>query len=200
MTRATEAEAKNFAMITDYGLGWKGFCAKSHGTHARCTLILHLLGNPGSARGQSGLADQFRPEIVPAETVHRAGRLNRYLLHHARDFYSLIPNGRMDLLRDIAGWLLTKPAGTPGGAERILASDLTYAVRGCRPLGSKGIADVLDPFVTGGWLEPESDFPSNRAWTLNPAIRAAFAVREVAERERRRLVREAIHKLGQAAP
>ena len=187
MIRATEEDAKGFAQITDYGLGWKGFCGKVHGTHARLALILHLLDNPDAM-------------IVPAETVHRAARLTRFLLQHARDFYSLIPDGRMDLLRNIAGWLLTKKPGNPGEAERIVASDLTHAVRGCRPLGSKGIADVLDPFVTGGWLEPESDFPGNRAWMFNPTIREAFAVRENEERERRRLIREAIRKLEEPVP
>ena len=73
-------------------------------------------------------------------------------------------------------------------------------MHGCRPLGSKGIADVLDPFVTGGWLEPESDFPGNRAWMFNPTIREAFAVRENEERERRRLIREAIRKLEEPVP
>ena len=85
----------------------------------------------------------------------------------------------------------------PNAGERIVASDLTHAVRGCRALGSKGIAEVLDPFVTGGWLEPESDFPGNRAWSFNAAIRGVFRERELAERERRTLIREAIRALGE---
>ena len=104
MIRATENGAKDFAMITDYGPGWKGFCHKAHGTHARLALILHLIENPDGS-------------TVPAETVHRAARLTRYLLQHSRDFYSLIPDGRIALIRDIAGWLLTKKPGDDPNAE-----------------------------------------------------------------------------------
>jgi hypothetical protein len=198
MIRTTEADAKRFAQITDYGVGWKGFCAKAHGTHGRLALILHLLDKP-YIRGPAGLPG-FRPEIIPAETVHRAAQLARFLLQHARDFYSLIPDGRMDLLRNIGGWLLTKEGGKPREVERIVANQVASNVRGCRPLGSKGIADVLDPFVTGGWLEPESNYPNNRAWTFNPAIRAIFADRESQERERRKLIRDAIRGLGDPVP
>jgi hypothetical protein len=182
--RTMEVEAKRLAMITDYGVGWEGFCHKAHGTHARLALVLHLLENPDVA-------------TIPAETVQRAARLTRFLFQHARDFYSLIPDGRVDLLRDIAGWLLTKKPDGDGTCERIVANQVASGVRGCRPLGSKGIAEVLDPFITGGWLEPESDFPGNRAWAFNPGIRTIFAAREIEERERRRLIREAIRGLGE---
>jgi hypothetical protein len=184
MIRRTEAEAKEFASITDYGPGWKGFCLKTHGTHARLALTLHMLENPDVT-------------VIPAETAHRTARLTRYLLQHARDFYSLIPNGRIELLRNIAGWLLTKkPSGDPG-SERIVANQVASSVRGCRPLSSKGIAEVFDPFVTGGWLEPESEYPNNRAWLFNPALRAVFREREAEERERRKLIRETIRALGE---
>ncbi len=184
MIRATEVEAKRFAMITDYGPGWKGYCEKAHGTHARFALLLHMLSNPNE-------------RIIPTDTVHRAARLARFAIQHARDFYSLIPDGRVDLLRDIAGWLLTKKSDGDDNNERIVANQVASNVRGCRPLGSKGIADILDPFVTGGWLEPESDLRGNRAWYFKPSIRAIFRAREVEERERRRLIREAIRGLGE---
>jgi hypothetical protein len=181
--RATEAEGLQFAGITDYGPGWNGYCLKLHGTHARLALVLHMLENPNE-------------EIIPAATVHRAATLNRYLLQHAQIFYGAIPNNRIELLRDIGGWLLTKePDGN--ALERIVPSDLVQAIRGCRPLGSKGVADVLDPFVTGGWLNPESNYPSNRVWFFNAAIRTIFQVKVIEERERRKSVRELIHKLGE---
>jgi hypothetical protein len=187
MIRRTEADAKRFASITDYGPGWKGFCLKAHGTHARLALILHILENPDEP-------------VIPAETVHRAARLTRYLLQHARDFYSLIPDGRIELLRNIAGWLLTKKPDGDVGGERIVANQVASSVWSCRSLTSKGIAEVLDPFVTGGWLEPESEYPNNRAWLFNPAIRAIFREREAEERERRKRIRETIRALGEPAP
>ena len=61
-----------------------------------------------------------------------------------------------------------------------------------RSLSSKGIGEVLDPFVTGGWLTPENDYPNNRAWFFNPALRLQFAELLVAERERRAALRALI--------
>jgi hypothetical protein len=80
--------------------------------------------------------------------------------------------------------------------ERIVASDLTNNVKACRPLTSKGIAEVLDPFVTRGWLTPENDFPGNRAWFFDPAIRTAMAERGIAERARRTAIRAQIDGLA----
>jgi hypothetical protein len=182
----TERAARDYATITDYGDGWPGFCYKLHGTHARFALILHMLEAPNE-------------ELIPTEQVHRAHRLvHRFILQHAADFYASLHDTR-SIHHDIAGWLLTRgPADpAPQQLERILASDLTNGVKSCRPLGSKAIGEVLDPFVTGGWLLPENDYPNNRAWLFSPAIRCHFADREKAERERRANVRAMIGRIEQ---
>jgi hypothetical protein len=165
LIRQTRCEAREFATITDYGIGFQGFCNKLHGTHARVAMILHLLENS--------------PErCIPTDTVRRARVLAvKYLLGHARDFYGALPGSNVKLHRDIGGWLLNTPR------DQIRASDLTNNVKACRSLAAKEIGAVLDRFVTGGWLEPENDFPSNRRWTLQPGVRAAFAERQVSERE-----------------
>jgi hypothetical protein len=181
----TEQTAFGYATITDYAAGWPGFCHKLHGTHARLALILHMLEAPDAP-------------VIPTDTVERAHRLvHSYVLQHAADFYASIPGSHRDRLRDIAGWLLTKkPGADPHAGERIIASDLTHNVKTCRPLGSKGIAEVLDPFVTRGWLTPETDFPGNRAWFFDPAIRSLLADRQIAERERRAAIRDEIDRLA----
>ena len=133
--------------------------------------------------------------VIATATVERAHRLvHSFVLQHAKDFYATIPGGHQDRLRDIAGWLLTRQDGNtaPDQWERILASDLTSGVKSCRPLTSKGIGEALDPFVTRGWLTPETDYPGNRAWLFNPAIRIHLVERQRAERERRDDIRAQI--------
>jgi hypothetical protein len=187
LIRDTEVLAREYATITDFGLGWPGFCHKLHGTHARLALVLHLMETPEAAE-------------IATDTVQRAHRLvHRFVLQHAKDFYAALPGRGRGLIHDIAGWLLTRrdietpPTSEP---ERILASDLTHGVRACRPLGSKAIAETLDPFVTGGWLTPENDFPTNRAWFFTPGIRNHYATRAQLERERRASARALIKRLG----
>jgi hypothetical protein len=130
---------------------------------------------------------------IPAETIQRAGRLAiQFLLPHACGFYSTLAGGTLALTRDIAGWLLTK------APSRVRASDVTSNVKGCRGMGLKQLAGALDPLVAGGWLEPEEPFPSNRAWALNPELRAAFTERTKVEAERRAAVRALIGRMGSA--
>jgi hypothetical protein len=51
-------------------------------------------------------------------------------------------------------------------------------VAGCSGKPLKFIQSALDPLVTGGWLEPETEYPSNRAWTLVDGV--AITLRMVA--------------------
>ena len=169
----TETLAREYAALTDFGLGWPGFCHKLHGTHARLALVLHLMEQPDV-------------DIVPTDTVQHAHRLvHRFVLQHAPTSTPALPGTGRSLTHDIAGWLLTRRPADPAAAEaeRILASDLTTGVRACRQLGSKAIGEALDPFVTGGWLAPENDYPSNRAWFFNPAIRGQFAAQTQTARD-----------------
>jgi hypothetical protein len=158
--------------------GWQGFCGKLHGLHARISLILHLLsGN--------------HTETISTDTVRSAGRLTRHLLRHARAFYDSVPNSNLTKLRDVGGWLLTK------AKPRVLASDLTTSVKACRGLGTKEVGALIDPFVSGGWLTPESPFPNNRAWELNLDIRSAFSDRADAEQQRRDDIRARIGRIDE---
>jgi hypothetical protein len=177
LIRHTEQESAEFATITDYGIGFQGFCGKLHGTHARLAMILHMLDEPEQA-------------VIPTETVQRAYRLTRrYILRSAINFYATLPDSNLLLHRDIGGWLLN------ADKDRILASDLTNNVKGCRKLPAREISGVLDRFITGGWLEPESDFPNNRAWQMVPGVREAFSERGESERERRADIRAKIGRI-----
>jgi hypothetical protein len=169
--RQTERDGREFASIADYGQGFQGTCSKLHGTHARYALVLHLLDNP----------DQ---EVIPTATVERAGTLIReFLLPQARGFFGSLTGAPHQRLREAAGWILTK------APPRFLASDVMAGVRACRGMGTKELGELLDPLAAGGWIEPETPFPSNRAWEVHPKLREAFAERAVAEQTRREEVR-----------
>jgi hypothetical protein len=176
----TEQAGGEYAAITDYGLGFQGFCGKLHGTHARLALILHLLDDPAEP-------------IIPATTVQRAGRLtNQFVLPHTRAFYDTVPSANIVIARDIAGWLLTK------APPRIRASDFCSGVAACKGMVLKRLHEVLDPLDTGGWLEQEEPGPANRAWALNPEVKPFFADREKTEAQRRADARNLLRRISGA--
>jgi hypothetical protein len=182
LIRQTEREAAKFAAISDYGVGFQGFCRKLHSTHARIALILHLVEDP----------DRI---CIATETVARAYLLtHRFLLPHALNFYSVISGSAALLQREIGGWLLTK------AKHRLVASDLTSGVKACRGMGLKEVAKALDPFVTGGWLNAEDPYPSNKAWIFEPNVRAAFADRAEFESVRRAEIRKQIGRINRDVP
>ena len=176
--RQTEQDGRDFAAITDFGPGFQGTCAKLHGTHARYALVLHMLDDPDN-------------DIIPTAAVERARILVReFLLPQARDFFATLAGSQQQRLRDAAGWVLTK------APQRFLASDVTAGVRACRGMGTKELSDLLDPLVAGGWIEPETPFPSNRAWTIHPYLRVTFAERAATERARRDAARVLVTSIG----
>jgi hypothetical protein len=179
LIRETEHFGRNLATIPDLGQGFQGTCSKLHGTHARYALLLHLLEAP-------------QAKTIATDTVERAGRLVRdFLLLHARDFFSGLRGSPSQRLRDVASWVLTK------APMRFRAADVTANVRACRALGTRDLADALDPFVTGGWLEPESPYPSNRAWKIHPQLRTQLAERAATEVRRRAQIRTFWRELGE---
>jgi hypothetical protein len=182
----TEIAGKGYASITDYGEGWPGFAYKLHGLHARFALVLHLLEDPNT-------------NVIPTERVRRAHRLvHAYLLQHAADFHGRLLGNVHDMQRDIAGWLLTRrnPPKPINGKEMVLAYNITNNIKSCRALTTKGIGEVLDRFVTGGWLTPEEFYPNNREWWFDPTIRGHFAQRAQAEQKRRAAIRDQIGKIS----
>ena len=177
LIRDTERAAAPFAELTDYGQGFCSFASKLHGTHARLAMILHMLEAPKEA-------------LVSTDVIERAGRLAwKYLLPHARNFYATVPGSNLLLLRQVASHILTSTD------NRILASDITSGVKACRGMQLKQLTELLDPLVTGGWLDPEEPYPSNRAWIVVDNLRQAFAERRSAEAERKAATRELFRRL-----
>jgi Protein of unknown function (DUF3987) len=167
MVRATERLGEEWERHAEAGLGFPAWARKMHGQHARLALVLHLMEAPAEA----SIAD---------DVVERAGRLMReYLLPNAYRFYYELPDSGLTLLRSTAGWLLTK------ASKRFTAGNVQQGVAGCQRKPLKFIQGALDPLVTGGWLEPETEYPNNNAWSLNDGVREMFAERTIAERERR---------------
>jgi hypothetical protein len=145
-------------------------------------MLLHLLEAP-------------QDQTIATDAVERAGRLvHEFLLPQARDFFSGLTGSPTRRMTDIAGWILTKEP------KRFLASDLTTGIRSCRGLGLKELTAELDSLVTGGWLDPESPFPSNRAWKVQPNIKASFLARAESERLRRQQAREFVRQIGCGNP
>jgi hypothetical protein len=180
LIRQTEADGRWFATVREFGDGFVGWCHKMHGLHARYSLILHLL-------------DGAEEAVIPAATIKRAGILVReFLLPNARDFFGVLPGAPIQRTQDIAGWAL---ASAP---DRILASDIKANVRSCRGLSTKELNDAVDPLVTGAWLRPENDFPSNRAWFVTAGLRQHFAERSQQEREKRAEARAIIQSISSA--
>jgi hypothetical protein len=180
MVRATERIGEEWERQAEAGLGFPAWARKMHGQHARLALTLHLMEAPAE-------------KVIADDVVARADRLMReYLLPNAYGFYCALPDGGLALLRSIGGWLLTK------APTRFTAGNVQQGVAGCARKPLKFIQDALDPFVTGGWLQPETDFPNNRAWTLIDGVREAFAERAKAERERRAALAALVR--GQAQP
>jgi hypothetical protein len=177
--KATERDGSEYAQITEYGIGFQGFCGKLHGLHARLAFILHLL---------NGSEDP----VIPTCTILAGGRLTRHLLRHAKVFFAGLPKSGRSKLQDIAGWLLTKKR------DHVRASDLTAGVKACRGLSAKDLNLLLEPLVLGDWLTPDNNYgPANRGWTFNSAIPDAFAERTISERQRRAAITARINRIEQ---
>jgi Protein of unknown function (DUF3987) len=180
LIRATEVMAHRLAEITDFGKTFQGYASKLIGLHARLAFLLHLFDG------------QLKQNLIPAETIDRAGHLIRFCIGHAMAFYSRAPGALLEVTRDVAGYILTRPEPPPGQEERMVASAFTTGVRPCRGMTLRRLGDVLGPLIAGGWLTPETNIPDCNAWLVSPGLRKMFAERRTAEADRRRTVRKLI--------
>jgi hypothetical protein len=127
--------------------------------------------------------------VISEKTALMARRLiTSVVIPHAGRVYAALGEGGngLELTQSVAGYLLTKQP------NRIVVSDLTTAIRACRNKTVAEIGDLISPLVAGGWLDPENDYPTNRAWKVNPEIYQKFKERTENEIKRRALVRRAI--------
>jgi hypothetical protein len=88
----------------------------------------------------------------------------------------------IDQIQSVAGYLLTRKK------NRVVASELASDTRACRGKTVPEIGKIVSPLVAGGWLLPETEMPTCRAWTVNPAIHTRYAERAETERVRRQTI------------
>lgn len=145
------------------GEGWQGFTGKLTGIWGTLALILHIACH-GEQWGQA------IPDEVSVETATLARRiLEEFILPHGLEFYrSLNGGGRADA-RYIGTWLAEREGQT------ISARDLGRGPNCLKRISADAVAKRMELFVTGGWLVPLSDYPSNKKWTVTRGMTARFA-------------------------
>jgi hypothetical protein len=180
--REMESDAVAFCTYSDLGAAFQGFCGKLHGSLARLALVLHLL--------EELAKDAWT--LVQPETIARADKLVRnFIIPHAHAAHASLVPDKVERTKDIAAWLLTK------APVSIRASDIVANVRSCRGLTDPAeLNKALEPLTTGGWLEPEIPFPTNRKWTLHLQVREALAHRVAQAVERREQMRQLWERIG----
>jgi hypothetical protein len=176
--RDIEKMGESLAQRPDIGVGYRGFLRKLHGTHARVSLVLHLM-------------DGGQDQVVPVDTVTRAARYTVFLLDHAEIFYAGLEGSAEHTAQSIGSYLLRHPV------SRVTAGQLRRDVAACRPLRTlKEIQDAVFLLVIGGWLVPETNYPSNSAWRVRPDLGDQFAARKTSEAFRVEGVKAAMNHRG----
>jgi hypothetical protein len=183
--RKMEVDAVDFATFSDLGTAFMGLAGKLHGSLARVALLLHLLDKPHDIQTE-----------IPAGTIARADKLMReFVIPHACDVHASLAPEKIERTKDIAAWLLTK------APLSIRASDIGKNVRSCHGLTDPvELNKALEPLTAGGWLEPETQFPSNRKWRLDPRVRGELAHRTAQARDRREQMRQLWERIGAEKP
>jgi hypothetical protein len=179
LIRETERFGEAMLLRPDLGLGFRGFLRKLHGVHARAALVLHLM-------------DGGQDPVIPEDTINRAGRYTRFLYRHAEVFYAGLPGSADHTAQAIGSFILRHPA-----LNRMTAGQLRRDIAACRQMHSlKEIQDAVFLLVIGGWLSPETSYPSNYAWRVRPELRDQFAARITLETERVDAIKAAMNQWG----
>jgi hypothetical protein len=176
--RDLENTGDKFSQRPDAGAGYRGFMSKLHGTLARTALILHMI-------------DGGQDQLVPHDTVLRAARYAVFLLDHAEVFYAGLSGSADNVARAIGSYLLRHPT------DRVTAGRLRSDVAACRQMASlKEIQDAVFLLVIGGWLAPETNYPTNNSWRVRPGLRDQFAARKALETGRVNEIKQAMNQHG----
>ena len=175
---AVEEELFRVERLRPLGPKFSSFLGKLPGVFGRLCLVLSYIEPRGMGY------------IVRQDTAEAARRLIfDCVIPHAVAVYMAmgeLAGVPIDQVQSIAGYLLTRKK------DRVVASDLASDVRACRGKTVAEIGKLVSPLVAGGWLLPETELPSCRAWMVNPAIHARYAERAETERVRRLAISELI--------
>lgn len=182
--RDIEKMGEGIAQRTDIGVSYRGFLRKLHGTHARAALVLHLI-------------DGGQDQVVPADTIMRAARYTVFLLDHAEMFYAGLAGSAEHTAQAIGSYILRNPAAK----TRVTAGQLRRDVAACKPLRTlREIQDALFLLIIGGWLVPETNYPTNSAWRVRPGLQDQFAARITSETVRTDGVKRSMNHRGLYRP
>lgn len=165
-----EREAFELEQSAPLGPRFASFCGKLPGLFGRLAAVCSYL----------------EPTGLGYTIGEKAARSARFmLLHsavpHAARVYNSMGDGpsNTETMQAIAGYILVKKL------TRIVISDLTTNVWCCRKTSVPDVVKMLSPLVAGGWLNPETDLPSNKAWLVNPVVHGRFEERKAREATRR---------------
>lgn len=169
-----EVEMDRLERLSPLGGKFASFTGKLPGIFGRLCLVLSYVDPHGLGY------------IVSKETAEMACALiNDSVIPNAVQVYLRVGGTgsvSIEKTQAIASFILTHKS------QRIVVSDVTSGVASCRNLTVGEISLQLSPLVAGGWLKPESETPSNRAWIVNPAVHPLMVERtriEVLRKEER---------------
>ena len=172
LVRRTEDQGRAMAEATPLGSAFAAECHKAHGLHARCALVLHLLG------------PTHTEALVLDETVARARQFVVFSLEQSARLYA--HGSPRQTIQAIASYLLRLlPA-------KITTRDLQRNVAVCRNMTTKEMNAALEPLVDGGWVVPAEPYPTNRMWSVNPGLQNQFPERLALERARVATIKDAM--------
>lgn len=185
VVREFQAQIHEYEQSGIFSKGMTGFLGKLPGVLGSLALVLHLLSDPESGR-----------ETAVSGATMRAARtvLDAFVIPHAMEFYRAVDDKTDgEIVRSVASYLLTSDG------SRYRASDFAANVRLLRGLTLWELQRRLSLLVVGGWLRPEDNTPTCRAWLLEDGVREAFAARAEAEGRRKAELRDKIKEAGKAA-
>jgi hypothetical protein len=152
-------------------IGFPSFVGKLAGIAGRLAVILHVVKHVDAA----DIPDRIDVDVAKAvQTL-----VLDFILPHAIEFYQSAEGAGGERLRAIASFILTS------GKDTVTARDLIRGVRALRGMSVRDIQDAVSPLVAGGWLEPVSNAPDNRAWNVTPTVAEQFKKQRQVEEDRK---------------
>jgi hypothetical protein len=171
---AVEEELFRLERLRPLGPKFSSFLGKLPGVFGRLCLVLSYID-------PQGIGYIVRQET--AETA-RVLILDSIIPHAIATYMAMgeLAGVPIDQIQSVAGYLLVKKK------TRVVTSDLTSDVRACRGKTVPEIGKLVSPLVAGGWLLPENELPTCRAWLVNPIVHTRYAARAEDERTRRQAI------------
>ena len=158
---AFEHTMTDFSAIKDPSPAFGAFLGKQARSFGVFAMLLHMVD---IATGQASRGDP-----IPVATAARAYTImDRFILPHARIFYSSISSKSSGDTETIAGALL-RLAG-----RSITVRDIAHRCKAVRGLTLAEVHQSLAPFVYNGWVTPLSWAIDNNRWNVHAGLAGKF--------------------------